>query len=157
MSCFTIIALPVVFPEEELVRISLDELGIYFVVKQSNNNTGRDTYGVLYQRHDSNTTFILGGRMNFSDAVSVVLSTSPGMQPYPAGVAKHHKHLIISFDCFKAHSFSALRQLFMNFLFVCLINKFVHQIAKFQCKLQSLWLLFFGPLFDECSEIFLSL
>ena len=81
------IALPVVLPEEELVRFSLDELGIYFVTKQSNTDAGRDTYRVLYQQHDSNTTFILGDRMNFSDAVSVVLSTSPGMQPYPAGVA----------------------------------------------------------------------
>ena len=92
---FFTIALPVVLPEEELVRISLDELGIYFVTKQSNNDTGRDTYRVLYQRHDSNAIFILGNRMDFSDAVSVVQSTSPGMQPYPAGVATAPSHYCI--------------------------------------------------------------
>ena len=85
-TCFTI-ALPVAFPEKELVRVSLDELGIYFVTKQLNTDAGRDIYRVLYQRHDSNTPIILGDGMDFSVAVSVVLSTSPGIQPYPAGVA----------------------------------------------------------------------
>lgn len=67
-------------PDEELVRISLDELGVYFVAKQSN------TYRVLYQRYDNTKISILGDGMSFNDVVSVVLSTSPGMQPYPAGV-----------------------------------------------------------------------
>ena len=78
------------------MRVSLDELGIYFVTKQSNNNTDRDIYRVLYQRHDSNAIFILGGGMDFSVAVSVVLSTSPGMQPYPAGVATSPSQYCIS-------------------------------------------------------------
>ena len=67
-----------------LRKISLDELGIYYVSELHAPNLGHISmdhkYAVNYQTKSRSRL----GR--FEDAVSFILSTSPGMQPYPEGV-----------------------------------------------------------------------
>ena len=66
----------------DIRAIALDELGIYFAGENQLENMAQQSGTVRYIRSGEETELCV----NFFEAVMSIVSTSPGNQPYPAGM-----------------------------------------------------------------------